>query len=974
MFSLVSLTPRPLFPKKQKIAQEAISAKTQPAVGSVRFTVLSPTLIRMEYSPSSQFVDAPTAVVVNRNWPQAASKVAVKNGWTETSTDKMTVRYKNGSGSFTPENLIVAYKNADGPQSWKPGDKDDRNLGGVVMHIQWLWLPEVNPGVLSANGYFVLDDSKTPSCNAKTNWLEPRIDEENQDWYFFAYGHDYKLALQEFAALAGQVPMVPKYVLGAMFTSRFGYTDRQWKDIATRFREENVPMDVLVLDSASSVNRIWGGYDWDPIQMPKPREFFKWMHEHGFKVSVNEHYAPMDKIDSTFEPLRKYMGLPEGITEIPHDLANQKYAKAFMEIVHKPWMSDGMDFWWMDGNAECNMKGLDAMMWSRHVEHTGSEKLTGKRTFVLCRNGGFGSHRYPGYFTGDAPTEWLNLAYEVKYNVQASNVLEAYITNDISGFTWPTLDPELYVRWVQFGCLSPIMRFHSIFGLRMPWEYGDEAGNIAIDFLKLRYKLLPFIYTYSRLTTDESIPMLRGMYIEYPDQQGAYDYRHQFMLGEELLVAPVTESARNHPKALKDVFLPAGQDWIDYFTGKLYEGGQVLSYDCPLDQMPIFVRAGSIIPMQPEMDYSDQKPLDPLALDIYAGKNASFRLYEDDGLTFDYKKGQFAWTPIKFEQTGKSDNYAITVGPREGTYKGALDKRRYIIRLNGLFKPEQIKIGTQMLAELKDEIGGTGWTWDKKSMVTTIYLSKPSSAKEAVTVSVVAAGTFADRLRYQKIVEFRNRIREIRHHAKLKFFALTSVTDIKGTPFVMCEADEVEYALNDMITKPKGLAKKSFNLKALADRMIAAFTNKPFGFSRTLPDPNPSHNDTVARVKDAAFEPGEIKRMTAIVYGLALPIKVRWDEERQFRFANGFESHLHIWTRLCYDPELTGEGDVSFEIQLPEDWPMGAAVADGAYSRYDIRHRNELRPEKEYHYNVKAVLKMKGGREAEIWRDYAWHK
>ena len=175
----------------------------------------------------------------------------------------------------------------------------------------------------------------------------------------------------------------------------------------------------------------------------------------------------------------------------------------------------------------------------------------------------------------------------------------------------------------------------------MPWEYGPDALDSTRKFLQLRYSLIPYLYTYSRLARDDGQPLVRGTYIEYPGQQGAYEFRHQYLLGKELLIAPVSEPGFGKP-VLKEIYLPAGEQWFDWFTGKIYEGGQVLAYDCPLDRMPIFVKAGAILPLAPPMEYSDQRSLNPLTLEVFAGKPASFRLYEDDGTSLDYRKNEFS--------------------------------------------------------------------------------------------------------------------------------------------------------------------------------------------------------------------------------------------------------------------------------------------------------------------------------------------
>jgi len=291
-----------------------------------------------------------------------------------------------------------------------------------------------------------------------------------------------------------------------------------------------------------------------------------------------------------------------------------------------------MAFWWQDGWAGAKMPGLDPALWTRYIEYAGSERITGQRAFDFCRLGSWGSHRCGSYFTGDLIPYWSTLDLLIPYGVQAGNMLLPYLATTRGGVFQETIDSEIYLRWMHFDSLNPILWWHGHWGLRFPWEYGDRSLDICRTFLQLHYRLLPYIYTYSRLAHDRALPLVRGTYLEYPDQKPVYTYRHQYMFGQELLVAPISEPRFGKP-VLKDVHLPAGENWFDYFTGKIHQGGEVVPYECPLDRMSLFVRAGSIIPMAPDMDYADQRPIDPLILDVYAGKPASFRLYEDDGVS-----------------------------------------------------------------------------------------------------------------------------------------------------------------------------------------------------------------------------------------------------------------------------------------------------------------------------------------------------
>jgi alpha-glucosidase (family GH31 glycosyl hydrolase) len=241
----------------------------------------------MEYSRDRKFVDAPSVAVENRNWGRTEFHTADSGGWLEISTSKMKLRYRLGSGAFGPENLLISWSDESpsdekGDYQWKPGDKNDKNLGGVPGDIAARAVAGTEPGPLTRNGYFLLDDSHTAVWNSAGDWVEPRgTDKTSQDWYFFVYGLDFKGFLREMTQLLGPIPMIPRYVLGTWFGSRAGYSEDEWKRIIYRFHEEHVPLDMIVLDSDSTVSHIRvdaiGIWSRCPIPLPfssmqKPKE------------------------------------------------------------------------------------------------------------------------------------------------------------------------------------------------------------------------------------------------------------------------------------------------------------------------------------------------------------------------------------------------------------------------------------------------------------------------------------------------------------------------------------------------------------------------------------------------------------------------------------------------------------------------------------------------------------------------------
>lgn len=941
--------------------------------GDARFEVLSPNLVRMEYAPDRRFVDAPSVAVQNRNWTTPDFHIADSGGWVEISTARMTVRYRLGSGAFGPENIVISWSDENGDHHWKPGDKDDKNLGGVPGDIALRVVPGNEPGPLSRNGYFLLDDSHTAVWNKASDWVEPRgADKRAQDWYFFVYGRDFKGMLADMTKLLGPVPMVPRYVFGTWFGSRTAYSEDEWKRMIHRFREEHVPLDVITLDSDSTAKVIWAGRDWDREQMPDPFQFFEYAKTQGIKVSVNEHYSALTPANcSNFERIRTAMGLSAGTQKIAHDLANKKYAELYMDILNKPALQAGMAFWWQDGNANVNMDGLDASLWTRHVEYTGTERITGKRAFdferldVPYQKGNampaWGVHRYGGYFTGDLASHWPTLNLLIPFNVQAGNMLIPYVINDNPGFTPQVVGIELYDRALEFHALSPIFWWHGIWGLRAPWEYGEESLDIARRFLGLRYSLIPYFYTYSRLAHEDGEPLVRGTYLEYSDQEKAYEFRQQYLLGRDLLVAPIAEPGFGQP-VLKEIYLPSGDGWFDWFTGKIYEGGQVLAYECPLGRMPIFVRAGTILPRAPEMDYSDQRPVDPMILDVFAGKPGTFRLYEDDGTSLDYRKNEFSWTEIAYLPSN-GGQHTITIGPAEGHYQGQPQSRRYQIRIHGLLKPGAVSVDGRTLVEEEGFPGGEGWAWNQAEHATIIGLPTSLSVNKRITVKLDGAGSFASAHMLQKLVDFRARVRQIEITEKIKWGMLLQGEDIKKEPHVLRETEHVEQELNDLVDNPERLENKTADFQSWTSRILAAFADHPFESNRRIPEADEDALKSQHRIENAVFTREEISNMTAELVGCKVAAKAMDNPSAS------------IVARLDYDAEILPSAQVSYEISFPEQKPPGwgeisRMMDDQHFIHFEIQAPFPLAPGLHV-VRVKAILKWDGG-QTELTRDVDW--
>jgi alpha-glucosidase (family GH31 glycosyl hydrolase) len=406
------------------------------------------------------------------------------------------------------------------------------------------------------------------------------------------------------------------------------------------------------------------------------------------------------------------------------DLSNREQAEVFMRELHRPLMEQGVDVWWVDGGSgSVDMPGLNKQLWTNKVFYDYTQKQSGQRGFILARYGDWGSERYPAFFTGDAYSQWPVLAYEVAFAARGGNVLVPYISHDIGGFHGGKIDFDLYARWIEFGAFSALLRMHSAHAnpregnMRMPWVYGPRGTALMKKYFTLRTQLIPYLYTYSWLAHQEAMPILRPLYLHYPELEEAYRHSHEYFFGAEMLVAPVLDPGGN-----ASIYLPPGR-WIDFFTGKRYAGDSTVSAHYAVDEMPVFVREGAIIPEQRASDYSNAEPLDVLILNVYAGGKGSFDLYEDDGISLAYAEGQFAQTALRYD-SGSDGTHRLVIEPTTGTFRGQGQARSYELRIHAAGKPSSVSVNGSAAAR---------WTWDAGQGTAVVVLPR-QAIRERINV------------------------------------------------------------------------------------------------------------------------------------------------------------------------------------------------------------------------------------------------
>ena len=722
----------------------AAPAAAAPVVDSgARFEVVTPSLIRIEFAADGRFEDRRSLTTGGRLPTRPRFRTSVRRGTRIIRTSRITLSWRRGTGLDGVRVRIG--KRVVAPQ---PGP-NPAPLGGWRRSLDLVDGPvPLHEGMLSKEGWYLLDDSATVLLDG--GWFAPRPEREGdyQDLYLFAYGRDYRRALRDLRALTGAAPLLPRKAFGVWYSKWWPYSAEDWRALAERFRQERVPLDTISLDTdfkrvhdpagaaiASSVvgapggNYSWNGWDWNRGLYPDPDAFFRWARDAGLETGLNIHPS-ISSTDPQFAATQERAG--GGLTEDPgcrvvqadpdglcmvFDWTDRRQTEAYFAL-HEPFERQGAGFWWLDWCCDASRAeapGLTPDTWINRL-YFERQRGRGSRWPAFSRTGGsfqlgFGAsagngmlaeHRYSIQFTGDTCASWPLLGFASQFTAAAASVGMPYVSHDIGTFhavspsdtcdrqasplltpQQNSLPPDMYVRWVQLGTFQPLDRLHSHHGRRLPWEFPPREGGIAAEFLRLREALVPHLYTLAREARDTGMTMVRPLYVHWPNRSAAYEHPSQYTLGRDLLVAPV--SAPGDP-ATVEAWIPPGV-WTDWFTGERRRGPATVELSVPLDRIPVFARAGSVIATQPYAPTTPAAAPRSLVLTAHAG-NGRTTLYDDAGDGLAYERGAFARTSVV--QRRRRGRSVVTIGPMRGRFAGKPSRRSYELRLVGVRRPRAV--------------------------------------------------------------------------------------------------------------------------------------------------------------------------------------------------------------------------------------------------------------------------------------------
>jgi alpha-glucosidase len=572
-------------------------------------------------------------------------------------------------------------------------------------------------------------------------------------WYFLI-GQDLRAVMGEVAELLGRPPMPPRWALGFLQSTRHFHDTTELRQLPRTIRDKRIPCDGLIYLStygeAHGWNRGVGHLEFQPELWPDPAGLLAEARAQHFELITHE-YPVLHEDSPLFAEAesRGYL-LAAGYERVSASgrppatyREGQRYLDFSDPAVRRWWWAAHRDLvrlgiagWWLDGGegppATAKLHAGDGTLLHniydrlRHQAFAEGEAADrpDQRVFLLCRSGAAGMQRFGATcWSGDINNDFPTLEAQLALGLNTGLSGIPYWGTDIGGFFHPVPETgELYVRWFQLGAFSPIFRSHGwIWREHVPWAHGPEVETICRRYAELRYQLLPYTYTLAWQAHTRGLPLMRPLVLNYPDDPRAWTVGHEFLWGDDLLVAPVTrEGATAWP-----VYLPAGR-WHDFWTGASYEGPGGVTLPAPVDRLPLLVRAGAILPMGPVVQHTGERPLDEVTLLIYPAGASRFELYEDDGRSNAYRQGRYALTPL--ECSVEPGRVMVRIGQPAGDPSVVPAGRRYMLRLR-MDRP--VSVTVEGRGALPRHAGpgaaGAGWWIDGKGFTLVRLPDQPTA-------------------------------------------------------------------------------------------------------------------------------------------------------------------------------------------------------------------------------------------------------
>jgi alpha-D-xyloside xylohydrolase len=609
------------------------------------------------------------------------------------------------------------------------------NYMGKKVHLQQENMKVGIPVIMSSRGYGILwdnpsitDVSVDADAPGKVQWSSEVGDDID---YYVLYGPEIDQAIADYRELTGDAPMFAKWAWG-FWQSKERYASQDellW--IVDQYRSRHIPMDGIIQDWAYWNPAPWGSHKLDPSRYYDPKGMIEKLHANNVHMLISV-WPKFDAYGANYQELQDAGALyPQMVTSVfPrgqqkwYDAFNPKGREIYWRQISKRLFSLGIDGWWLDATEpELSGKwgefrdyqtaaGSGAQVFNAYPLMTTTGVYQGqraetsdKRVIILTRSAYAGQQRNAAItWSGDISAKWDVLAEQIPAGINFCLSGIPYWNTDIGGFFGSNpADPkfrELFVRWFQFGAFCPMFRVHGTDQPKEMWRFPDDTFKILLTYDQLRYRLLPYIYSDAWSVTHDRSTMMRGLVFDFRQDPKVYGIPDQYMFGPAIMVSPVTKAGAQS----RSVYLPAGSNWVDFWTGKSLAGGKTVEASAPVETLPLFIRAGSIIPLGPPIEAAMEKPADPIELRVYPGKDGRFTLYEDEGDNYNYEKGIYATIQFQWNEAKKT----LTIGACQGRFPGMLENRTFRI----VMVRDGVGAGPDVVENADAEINYTGQSVD----------------------------------------------------------------------------------------------------------------------------------------------------------------------------------------------------------------------------------------------------------------------
>lgn len=756
-----------------------VSEKESYIIGKkYRFTVLSPRLIRLEYNKEGIFEDRPTSRVVNRRFPGTQYAITESDTLVQIETSVFTLTYvkdselKSGSLGSNIKAVINGTK-----IEWQMNNPEVKNLRSINYSIDSIKDKIVlDRGLYSLDGFCLLDDSKSLVLDNNDVFVERPSG--TKDLYLFMYNKDFEGCLKDYFTLTGYPSLIPRYALGAWWYKNDDYKENDIKELLNNFDRDNIPISIFMLGDH------WHDKDNNYTPSIDLRSISSYLNNKGIRLGLT--------IDPTKEILKgtnehniisTYVNNVDKLNFIP--FSNEKIGLYFNLFINN-LESNGASIFSIDYNNPLDKINL----WKLNHYHYGRNEVRNQRGLILSRNPGFSSHRYPIMWSGKTLVNWTTLNLLPRYNLQGYNIGVSFIAHPIGGYKGGIEEDELYLRYIQFACFSPIFLLASEGGKyykREPWKWNTIIENHIVSYMNLRYKLIPYLYSESYNYHKTGHGIIKPFYYEYPRVMDEPLYQNQYFLGQNFFIAPIT--TRKNPvinRVIKKVFVPKGI-WFDFLQGKKYNGNKTYNNFYRDEDYPVFVKAGSIIPMNSGIKEDIPTTLE---LSIYPLDNGQYNLYEDDGFSNNYKRGFYMITNFSYHH--EKDNYTFKIGRKDG--KNILNKRNYTLRFKNMKNINEVTVN--------DKLVQYNYFYDKDDFIVQI---ENSIVGRDLEVNIKGTDTFVSSITY------------INEEIKDILYDLQIETTLKE------KIDEVLFS--DLEVRKKRIKLRKLKKKGLDTKYIKIFIN-----------------------------------------------------------------------------------------------------------------------------------------------------